>query len=455
MKLIHIVVLIIILTALSGFLIAKNILIDYTVDEAEYEKLQINIDRQSVHSIEIKKLEDENPLKVERIDSEWIVTSNWGVKARQQRIDALFDGFKDLSGELRGKSESVFKDFEISDDKAFSVALFNENKEKIKKFFIGLQRPALERTFLREDSSNRVYLVNKDLMWAIGYYRNSTEGTVDQNAWTDLSLIKFEADKVDFIKALRYVDGEGVITLDLKRELDEDKNRKQWVALNTEPIFDIDASNIKRLLDNVNSLYVKEAVDPDSKEYGFDSPAARLNFGYQDHDYEIILGDLVDDSSGDRYVKTPEGYVFTLKKNKLRIVDVDFSRCFIRNPLKVESSQLSSVKIKAGKKTISLDEEMIAKNAEYIKKIKKFYVDRMVLDKKYAKYLKSGKKNTLNVEKKDGTAFKLNVVEKDSECIAQIDGKDDIFLIRKYTFNSIFTGLDKLNLSKKKEGNTE
>jgi hypothetical protein len=198
----------------------------------------------------------------------------------------------------------------------------------------------------------------------------------------------------------------------------------------------------------MNNIYAKEAVDPEGEGYGFDNPFLRMVLELADGSKELVVGGILDEEKGERYVRTSEGYTYVISKYTLKEIDIDMSKFFINNPLRIDKDKIQSIDIKTGKKIIKIDKEAIDKNVSYINKLKQFSVKKILFEEKYASGLRPPVDYSLKITKKDGKIHTLKVKkDKGEEFIAQWGEKKGVFLIDKSVFKKIFEDLDKLNLT--------
>ncbi|MFH1577749.1 MAG: DUF4340 domain-containing protein [Candidatus Omnitrophota bacterium] len=440
----HLIFLAVILVILAGLLYIKKMRIKPEIQLSEYKSLEISFDSSKVYAIEINKAGDTGPLSIIKDGQDWLIASKWNIKAKKQMIEQLLKEISGLQGERRSNSKGVFSDYEISDQEAFSIILSDKNGKALEHLFIGTVKPSYESSFLRKLDSAEVYLTDKDIFALIGIYEDPKEATISPDKWVDLTVVEFDIEKIESIKISRLGE-EGITTLDIKRELDEEKNLQQWVALKQEPVFDLDAKKIKNLLKQINKIYASKAVDPDGEGYGFDQPFLKVLLTGEEGPLELILGNIAEENKKDRYVKSPTGYVYILPEYRIKYIDIDTSSFFIDNPLRVNKDKIESITIKSDKEVITLDKDLIGKNQNYINNLMKFAVEKMLFD---SKGVMPPIKYSLVLTRDNQSISTLNLKKQtEDKFIAQLDGKPDVFSISKAVFDKVFTGLDKLNLT--------
>ncbi|MFH1867514.1 MAG: DUF4340 domain-containing protein [Candidatus Omnitrophota bacterium] len=452
MKLKQIIVLGIIFVSLLGVLFAKKIFMRPETEDAEYKKLQISFDASDIYVIEAKKGKDLPVLRIEKKEDDWFLTSHWSIRARVSRIERLFSELPEILGEQRSSSEEFFTDYAISDDKALSITLFDKEGEIKEKLFIGLKKPSEDSSFLRRGDSKDVYLINKDIFQFFGIYGDPEKEELSAKWWMELIISKISddlAEDIDSLKVVRSIDEGNVAAVDIKKEVDPEKELNQWVSPGKELPFDIDAQKIKRFIKGMNNRRGREAKDPAGEGYGFGEPFAVLTFGVREKEpMEIIVGGIADEAKGCRYMRTPEGFVYVVDNNALKNIAIDISSFFVDNPLRISKGELKSIKIKSTGETADLDEKLIDKNAKYIKRIEGLYIEAVALDKKYAKGIKGSAKNIVDIKKKDASSIKLYGKREDDKFLIQVEGRPEVFHVSKPAFEGIFEPFGKLNLTK-------
>jgi len=447
MKLKHIIFLGVIFLILLGALSAKKFFMKPEIETTEYKSLKISFNPSGIYAIRIKRAENEELLKIEKKDGEWFMPSKWNMRARKEKIDNLIKDISNLRGELRSSSKNVFSDYGISDEEAVSIVMLDKEQKPLQGFLIGLEKAGYGSSFLRKSGSAEVYLVDKDILSLIGLYGDPKEATVNMNNWIDLSITKFDPEKIESIKVTRKEKGRKVVTVDIEKVLDAEKNLKHWVATGKKPIFDIDAKKIRDFLKSVNDINASEAVDPKGENYGFEDPFLYVALEKEKESIELVLGNATEKGGEDRYLRTSEGHVYVLRRYAVNRLNIDISKFFIDNPLRIDADKLQLLTVKSAEKTIVLDKNTIAKNADYIDKIKKFQVEKMLFAEKTQGSLKTPSEYSIEIEKQNGDIVAIDIEKaKDGIFLAQLRGTPEIFTISKNVFDKIFEGLDKLNL---------
>ena len=447
MKLKHIIFLAIVLALLLGALFAKKICVRHEIEIAEYKNLQISIIPANVYGIEIKKAKKKEPLKLARKETGWTIASKWNIKGKTETIENLLTSLTGLQGELRSSSQKLLPDYGISKDQAFSIVILNKEGKPLEQLFIGAEKPSYGSCFVRKAASRDVYLVNKDIFASLGIYGEPREAKIDADRWMDLSVAALDVEKIEVVKLI-YTTDRPITTVDIKKELDAEKNLKQWVTAGEKPVFDIDAKKIKDFLKKINDLRGTKAVDPRGKGYGFDKPFLKVSLQGTEKPVEILVGNTEEEDSGDRYIKTPDGYVYILPEYRLSDINIDISKFFIANPLRINKDKLQSVVIKSDKDRLTLRKHLIEENTDYIKILEDFSVKNMLTDKKYDASFKTPVKYSLTITREDASTSTIDVKKKkegeEKIFIARLRGTPGVFTIEENLFEDIFEKLDDL-----------
>ncbi|MFH0731687.1 MAG: DUF4340 domain-containing protein [Candidatus Omnitrophota bacterium] len=449
MKTKHLIFLGVILITLLAILSAKKIFMKPELAQQEYKGLQITIDPSLIYGIQIKKGENENLLTLEKKDAQWRLPSKGNMMAQSERIEKFITDLASLQGEMRSNSKNLFSDYKIADNEAFSISILDKDSKPYQVFFIGMEKPGEGSSFLRIGSSEEVYITDKDVYSFLDIYTEPKDATINADTWIDLTVAKFDTEKIESIKIIRRQQDVEIATADLKKELDPERNLKRWVAVGQEPLFNIDSEKIKNALKAMTEAKAQEAIALESAEgRGFEKPYLKVVLEGQEKPIEIILGNATEKDGKDRYAKTQDGYAYILRSYAIDKLDIDTSKFFIDNPLKINKDNLKSVSVSAENEVYKLDEALVQKNTSYIDKLKGFEVEKILFNENYADASKDMLAYSFEIENKDATTLAIDVVKKGETYIARLRGKDAVFSIRKGIFSNIFENLTNLDLKK-------
>jgi hypothetical protein len=442
--------LIVVFLIIAGVFFAKKSFIKQDIELEEYKKLEIDLEPSVVSEIKIDSPKGESVNLIEK-EGSWILASKWNLRAKGYKVEELLKGLNNLSGEIRSTSKALLDDYAISEDKAYTITLSTESSQ-LQKFLIGNKRPSSDSSFLRKDDSYNVYLVNENIFSLLGVRGDGEGASLDQDFWVELSLLQVEIDKVESLQIVKISEKSTLVSTSIKKELDAEKNLKRWIIVGDyNPIFDIDASKIKNYLSQLAGMRAMKAVERGKEGYGLEVPFLRIFLVEDGKEKELTVGSLVSEQSKDRYVSTSEGNVYVLSGSIVQSIDIDISKFFIDNPLRIEKERLKSVTVSlpAGK-TIIVTKDLIEKNADYIGKLKRFCVEKVLFDDGSLKGLVGAGEYKLTIVKEDESSVILNVKEKAIEeggFLTWLDGAEDRpFIIENKVFEDIFENLDQINL---------
>jgi len=437
MRMKHLVILGIILLILSGILIVKKTFIKPEFETAEYKMLEISIEPETVYAIEINKPGMEKPFRMEKKeDGRWLIPSQWDVAARKERIESFLKELEGLSGELRSDSKKLFPDYGISEEEALTITLLNKDGVSRRRFFVGMKKPRFGKSFCRIDDSEEVYLVDKDIFSLLGIYGKPKDADIKPDMWANLSIADFNIDGVDSLKITRYIDTEQITTVQLNRTVDEEKQLKQWVAVGEEPLFDLDAKKIREYLRRITTLRASKIVDPEGEGYGLDSPYLTVTLDGKDGTEQLVVGGITEEGSEDRYVKNSGGQVFFIRKYVVENLDIDVSKFFVDNPLRVTKETITSVSVTAGDAQMTFGKDDIEEHSDYIDGLTEFSVKKLLFG---TEGLPSSPAYTLTLTKDDGQTVVIDAAKgQEDTFVARLRGKDRVFEISNTVFKKIF-----------------
>jgi hypothetical protein len=200
----------------------------------------------------------------------WILESKYGIKAKKASVDNLLKELKGLKGEVRAESKDLFADFKIEDSKALHILIEAGTGNIINHLVVSFLKPDWNKTFVRQGKSEKVVLVNKDILSLFNLY--SKEAKLDDTYFADLKLFAFETKQIQKIELVS--DKEQLI---FKKSQPEGSANPVW---NFEPALaqgeEIDTSKVDELLRNISNIYAKEILDPSLTTYGLDTPSLKV-----------------------------------------------------------------------------------------------------------------------------------------------------------------------------------
>jgi len=271
----------------------------------------------------------------------WIVKTHYGVYARDQSITSLLDKLDQLKGELRSNKKGILGDYGIDDEQAVHVQLHRQEADPI-NIAVGTKKSGYQYNFVRMGESNAVYIVNENLLSALGVRGEDDDLKLDANTWIDKRITHLESNDV---VGVTITEGNGSAertVIDLKRESADGK--KQWSSAIPYDIS-LSASKIKSMVGVFNNTYAQEVVAPDV-EGVFDAPGWTGVFTLENGEQvKIVRGE--EKPEGKYYVKQEGvGYFYHIATSSFHSKKNQQGNIFANNPLKVDEKNISEIEIR-------------------------------------------------------------------------------------------------------------
>jgi len=284
-------------------------------------------------AIEAKAGKDGVPLRLER-DGQgvWRIPSQGNIRADKGKTGELLRAITGLRGELRSGQEALFSDYGITDDEAFSIAVFDKDMNVKEGLLVGTKRPGQAGCFLRKAGSANVFLADKDLLAFFGIFGEAKDVTPSVNSWIDLFLVDIDPAAIESIKIIKRENDAETVKLAINRENDKEKGTDKWAAPGTEPAPDIDAAKVKNFIIGLKDMKAMKAVEAQTGDYGFDKPYLTVELGTVSGASEFLVGNEEPKETGDRYVKDPEGHIFFARRYAVNKFDTDIANLLVETP---------------------------------------------------------------------------------------------------------------------------
>jgi len=285
----------------------------------------------------------DNPKNVHLVKEgdHWIVKTHFGVYARDQVIKTLLEKLDQLKGELRSNRKKVLIDYGIDDEQAVHVQLHRQDADHI-DIAIGTKKAGFRDNFVRVGKTNAVYIVNENLLAALGVRGEDEDQKLDTNRWVDKRIAHMEPNDVI---GVTIIEGDGAAertAIDINRELVDGK--KQWKS-SIPYDFGLSASKIKSMVEVFNNTYAQEIVAPD-EEGVFDAPGWTGIFSLENGDQvKIIRGE--EKPEGKYYVKQEGvGYFYHIATSTFHSRKNQQGNIFANNPLKTNEKSIDEIEIR-------------------------------------------------------------------------------------------------------------
>lgn len=397
-----------------------------TQDEA---LLKLSIDSKRVDGIAIwKGANNASGVTLRHIDEIWQISNLWDVRANEEKVTQVLSSVRDISGELRGNSESLYEDFGLTDEVALHLQL-SRKEDVVADLLLNPASSGWQSYFIREADSTEVYLVTDSyLLSRLGAIGSTTESNLKPSVWADFRLL--------------WLDAEQVSEVELK------ERGGTWHLLGDPLPFGRGADKIQSYVKNLATLRASGVVDPTGDGYGLDDPEWALRFMLTDGDPVILnVGALKPDSDEARYVSISNtSNVYSVPPAALKRFRVDGSRFITDNPLAIERESLRSLRVqtKGQKVNVVIEDSSWDGLDKYLQALKTFRVRSVsALPDRKPKF----KRHRIIIERADQTTLSIaceNPLEDAHEFICRNEENQIPFTIARSTFEQLFDDLGRL-----------
>ncbi|MCX5698773.1 MAG: DUF4340 domain-containing protein [Candidatus Omnitrophica bacterium] len=244
-------------------------------------------------------------------DEQWVLESKFGLRVKKEATDNLLNSLKDLKGELRADSKSVFGDFQIQDNQTAHLILSTAGNQPLTHLVVSFKSPNWKQNFVRVFNSDKIVLVDRNILFAIGLFDKTVK--LDENYFADYRISPFDANSVNKIELMAGKKR----SLALIKIAASDKNPGSvW---NFEPADKKslpDLAKVNEYLQNVTGLYAQDILDPALKSYGFERPVKVLKLSLlkdnQPEQIQIEVGAFIKDKKAYYIRVMPQNQVFVV-----------------------------------------------------------------------------------------------------------------------------------------------
>jgi hypothetical protein len=246
-----------------------------------------------------------------------------------------------LQGELRSDNKGILADYGIDNERAVHVQLQRPDADYI-DVVVGTQKAGYQNNFVRMGGSNAVYVVNENLLAALGVRGEDEDQKLDTDTWIDKRIAHLEPNDVVGVAITEGNGGTERIAVDIKRELVDEK--KQWKSAITYD-FGLSVSKIKSMIEAFNNTYAQDVVAPD-EEGVFDAPGWTALFTLANGDQvKLVRGE--EKPEGKYYVKLDgAGYFYQIATSTFNSRKDQQGNIFADNPIKADEKSISEVEIR-------------------------------------------------------------------------------------------------------------
>jgi len=430
---------------------------------------------------------------LERTKDGWGVPSRFNSKGNEKGISDLLDDVKKLTGEVRTKKASLHKDFGITADKAVHIALYDKRGKLYQDLLLGKKGERYSEGFVRVASSDKVYLADKNLLSSLGIYSDADEP--DAKKWLDLKII--DKKKEDLAKVVLDMPGKQlVIERQEKKEKEEEKPEEaekldepepkkeeekkeyEWVLTSPKTDFKAKDTAINSLLSSIAQFNGEDVADPAKmNEYGFDTPTYTATLTMADNSVQTLLVGKKTEKDDKRYARLKDGntiyilpqYTVTGVFKKMRdflditIWDIKSEDVASVNLFQPDYEILLEHRVKkeseAKEKKEERDYEWVLVKPETRFKLEEFRVtnvlsrlikptpDDMFLTTDLQAYGLDAPQYKAVMKMTDDSTHTLlfgKKLEEGDDRYVGFEGRDNVYTISKYNFESIFPKLPRL-----------
>lgn len=285
--------------------------------------LDIEFDAGKAARVDIYKRDyPDSGLHFARIDTDWVVTNAYNAPAKKTDIDKLFEDLNAVSGQIRGESAELYEDFDITDERALQIEIFDEEGSKLFHAYIGKGGSGRE-CFMRLAGSPTVYLADENFISRFAAWNAPPEKKLPPDRWVELGLVDFPRDQIKSFKIKR---GKTEFEFALMQEPSDDTlapPEEVWTQISPEKGLTLEESKIKRLHSTIASARASGVVDPGNKD----------KFGLEKPDYTVRVADNEGKSSYIKFSKPVDDedqrYVIVDGRNAVYVIPKNtFERIF-------------------------------------------------------------------------------------------------------------------------------
>lgn len=266
------------------------------------DELRIEFDPGEVVKIDVYKQDfPDSGLHFAKLESGWVVVNAYSSPAKVEDIEKLITDLTNVKGSVRGESADLYEDFDITDEKALQIGLFDSDDSKLVHLYVGKGSGGRE-CFMRMAGSPVVYLADENFISRFAAWNAPPEKKLPTDRWLQLTLCDIDRNAMTSFKIST---GKTDYEFALVEEASEDTLTppvKAWRQIRPQKGIKLEESKIKSLSFGLTGLRAADVLDRSEKsEYGLDKPKYILRAGdEQGNTTEIAFGSTIDDSE-DRY----------------------------------------------------------------------------------------------------------------------------------------------------------
>ncbi len=290
-----------------------------------FNELQIDFSPDEVARIDVFKQDyPDSGLHFAKHESGWVVVNAYNSPAKEKDIEKLFTDLTEVRGSVRGESADLYEEFEITDDKALQIELFDSDDSRLAHLYVGKGSGGRD-CFMRLAELPVVYLADENFISRFAAWNAEPEKKLPTDRWLQLTLCDIDRNAMtSFTISKKKTEYE----FSLVEEPSEDTLTppiKAWKQISPKKGIKLEDSKIKSLSSGLAGLRASDVVDPSEKsKYGLDKPAFILRAGDdQGSSVQVDFGSQIDDSE-DRYAAV------TGRESVYKVSKSTFERFFVQ-----------------------------------------------------------------------------------------------------------------------------
>ena len=236
--------------------------------------LDIQFDAGKAAKIDVYKQEyPDSGLHFAKIDTSWVVTNAFNAPAKSSEIVKFLADLDSVSGQIRAESADLYEDFDITDERALQIEIFDSEGSKLLHIYVG-KGSGGQANFLRVAGSPTVYLADRNFISRFAAWNAEPERKLPTSRWVELSLCSIPREMVKSF-ALKMNNKEfGFALIEEPVEDSLAPPTEVWTQVMPEKGTKLDEGKIKRLQSTVVSLRATDVADPaNMSKFGLENPA--------------------------------------------------------------------------------------------------------------------------------------------------------------------------------------
>ncbi len=313
------------LIVLVGVFFIQKYLSHPSKDLASFSQLKIPFDTTAVDYIQVFKQDyPDSGLYFSRQDTNWILTNSYNTLARNADVRKVISDLATVGGEVRGESEDLYPDFDITDQNALQIKLIAADSSVLAHVYVGKGGQDGHSCFMRLPNSPTVYFANNNFLSRFSAWGASPSTRLPADRWMNLNLSRVNRESISSIKLHTPKKNYEFAQVTEPPVDTASPPTTTWQQLEPKKGTTLDEPKIKGMQSNIGGLVAQGVVDPSNADkFGLDKPSYSIWAGDSlGHSTLINFSDPID-TLGTRYA-TVGGLNSVYKVNKW-----NFDRIFV------------------------------------------------------------------------------------------------------------------------------